>query len=64
MGDFKAGMSANKINTTTENFIKNKHGVHIIEKINSTTSRSRRKIEEMNVDIPQGHKTSLNAKAL
>ena len=43
MGDFKTGLDASKINTTTENFIKNKHGVHITEKIHTTMNRTRRK---------------------
>ena len=64
MGDFKSGMSASKINTTTENFIKNKHGVHITEKVNSTTSRNRRKKEEMNGGVPNGHQTTQRAQAL
>ena len=40
MGQFKAtieAMNPSKINTVTENFIKNKHGIHIIDKMGSET---------------------------
>lgn len=43
MGDFKTGLDASEINTTTENFIKNKHGVHITEKVHTTMNRKRKK---------------------
>lgn len=54
MGDFKTGLDASKINTTTENFIKNKHGVHITEKIHTTMNRTRKKKGE---DGGQGYAT-------
>jgi len=52
MGDFKTNLDANKINTTTENFIKNKHGVHITEKIHTTMNKTRKKKAD---DGGQGH---------
>lgn len=43
MGNLNSGLDANKINTTTEHFLKNKHGVHITEKIHTTMNNKRKK---------------------
>ena len=43
MGNLNSGLDANKINTTTEHFMKNKHGIHITEKIHTTMNNKRKK---------------------
>jgi len=54
MGNFKiGGLDPNKINTTTENFIKNKNGVHLTEKVYTTMNNTRKKnkISDKNLEI-------------
>ena len=46
MGQLATGLDQDKINTTTENFIKNKHGVHIQEKIHTTMETKRKKVRD------------------
>jgi len=43
MGNFNSGLDPNKINTTTEHFMKNKHGVHVTEKVHTTMNNKRKK---------------------
>lgn len=44
MGNFKiGGLDPNKINTTTENFIKNKNETHLTEKMHTTMNNTRKK---------------------
>lgn len=43
MGNLNSGLDPNKINTTTEHFLKNKHGIHITEKIHTTMNNKRTK---------------------
>lgn len=60
MGQFKATiemMNPNKINTVTENFIKNKHGIHIIDKMGSETEQ----IFQENRNIRDNNHSNLNS---
>lgn len=54
MGNFKiGGLDPNKINTTTENFIKNKNGIHLTEKVHTTMNNTRKKnkVSDKNLEI-------------
>ena len=54
MGNFKIrGLDPNKINTTTENFNKNKNGIHLTEKVYTTMNNTRKKnkMSDKNLEI-------------
>ena len=54
MGNFKiGGLDPNKINTITENFVKNKNGVHLTEKVYTTMNNTRKKnkMSDKNIEI-------------
>jgi hypothetical protein len=52
MGNFKiGGLDPSKINTTTENFIKNKNEIHLTEKMHTTMNNTRKKNKPSNTNL-------------
>lgn len=52
MGNFKiGGLDQNKINETTQNFIKNKNEMHLTEKIHTTMNNTRKKTKPSKADL-------------
>jgi hypothetical protein len=63
MGALNAGLDANKINATTENFLKNQHGIHIpADKIHTTMDKRGRAVELANRHVSQGAPTPNNSR--
>ena len=61
MGTLNAGLDENKINGTTENFMKNKHGMHIAaDKIHTTMNKRTRAIDTVNKNHAHGNHTPLD----